>query len=163
MYPSLSLISGRQYDQTYFYILYRDIISHLYIPSGSSLRPVFWDSPYWGIQWPTQFFSIIRLQKQLRIFLKLQGSVNGGAYINMYLSILTYKHWLSLWIYILGGQQLVNKADLGEFEKYDIGPRRDPAEFFKWAGVDLQNNWGPGYSSFEYHLSYQLLILYNCL
>lgn len=35
-------------------------------------------------------------------------------------------------------------SDLGEFERYDVGPRRTPAQFFDWAGVDIQNNWGPG-------------------
>ena len=58
----------------------RDIITHLYIPSHSPLRPVFWDSPNWNIQWPCQFGSIIRLQKQLRIYDRLQGSNRNNRY-----------------------------------------------------------------------------------
>ena len=106
---------------TWGYDLYhpdRDIISHLYIPAGSPLRPVFWDSPYSNIQWPANFMSVIRIQKQLRIYIKLAGSSWSPAKLQ--------------------------DVDLAEFDKYDIGPRRNPSDFFEWAGVDLQNNWGPG-------------------
>ena len=44
-------------------------------------------------------------------------------------------------------------SDLGEFERYDVGPRRTPAQFFEWAGVDIQNNWGPGTFNQYYHFS----------
>ena len=74
---------------THGYDLYqpdRDIISHLYIPSHSELRPVFWDSPNWNIQWPCQFGSIIRLQKQLKIYNRLQGTVRNNRY-QVYISI----------------------------------------------------------------------------
>lgn len=42
------------------------------------------------------------------------------------------------------GRDMLAVSDLGEFERYDVGPRRTPAQFFDWAGVDIQNNWGPG-------------------
>ena len=29
-------------------------------------------------QWPNQFASLVRVQRQLRLYLKLQGSVKGG-------------------------------------------------------------------------------------
>eukprot|EP00602_Paraphysomonas_sp_CaronLab_P010873 CAMPEP_0185029734 /NCGR_PEP_ID=MMETSP1103-20130426/16211_1 /TAXON_ID=36769 /ORGANISM="Paraphysomonas bandaiensis, Strain Caron Lab Isolate" /LENGTH=623 /DNA_ID=CAMNT_0027564583 /DNA_START=155 /DNA_END=2026 /DNA_ORIENTATION=+ len=105
---------------TWGYDLYhpdRDVISHLYIPSHSKLRPVFWDSPNWNIQWPTQFGSLMRLQKQLRIYSKLQGSVKSGPHIE-------------------------DQLDLDEFEKHDVGPRRNVDRYWQWAGIDLQNNWG---------------------
>lgn len=110
---------------TWGYDLYqpdRDIISHLYIASGSSLRPVFWDSPYWGIQWPCQFGSLIRLQKQLRIYDRLQGSVKGGL-------------------------DLEGKLNMDEFDRYDVGKRRKAEDFWKWAHIDIQNNWGPACNS----------------
>lgn len=39
---------------------------------------------------------------------------------------------------------MLQVMDEFEFPRYDVGPRRTPAAFFKWAGVDIQNNWGPG-------------------
>jgi hypothetical protein len=92
-----------------------DIISHLYIASKSKLRPVFWDAPDWAIQWPTQFGSILRLQKQLHIYPQLQGK---------------------------SGEPKIKELDLVDMERYQAGPRRSPEEFFKWAKVDLRNNWG---------------------
>jgi hypothetical protein len=103
---------------TWGYDLYHpdaDIISHLYIPSRSKLRPVFWDAPDWSIQWPTQFGSILRLQKQLNIYSHLQGKA---------------------------GPPKIKELDLVDMELYQAGPRRSPEEFFKWAKVDLRNNWG---------------------
>lgn len=32
--------------------------------------------------------------------------------------------------------------DFGEWAKFDVGPRRDPADFFRWAKVRLENTWG---------------------
>lgn len=103
---------------TWGYDLYHpdaDIISHLYIPSKSPLRPVFWDAPDWAIQWPTQFGSILRLQKQLHIYSQLQGKA---------------------------GQPKIKQLDLTDNDKYEAGPRRSPEQFFKWAKVSLRNNWG---------------------
>ncbi len=103
---------------TWGYDLYHpdtDIISHLYIPSKSKLRPVFWDAPDWSIQWPAQFGSILRLQKQLHIYTKLQGK---------------------------SGEPRIKVLDMEDLEKYEAGPRRSPERFFEWAKVDLQNNWG---------------------
>lgn len=54
---------------TWGYDLYqpdRNIIGHLYIPSGSSLRPVFWTTD-WGKRWPCQYRSLLRIQEQLGV------------------------------------------------------------------------------------------------
>ncbi|KAJ8601173.1 hypothetical protein CTAYLR_009910 [Chrysophaeum taylorii] len=62
---------------TWGYDLYQpdcNIISHLYIPSGSPLRPVFWTED-WGRRWPCQFRSLVRIHKQLRIKEKLTPGV----------------------------------------------------------------------------------------
>lgn len=112
---------------TWGYDLYqpdRDIISHFYIVSKSKFRPVFWDSPNWNIQWPTQFGSIIRLQKQLHIFNKL---VETNNHIN-------YN------IYNKDENLLLNEVGVGE--KYGVGPYRSVEEYWKWAGIDIKNNWG---------------------
>ena len=129
---------------TWGYDLYqpdRDIITHLYIAAHSSVRPVFWDSEYWGIQWPTQFGSLLRLQMQLRAFDKLQKT--EGIY--------------------------KGKLDLEEFDVYDAGPRRPAEKFWEWAKIDLQNNWGehctkeghPEITGREYCYSQSLCNLYN--
>ena len=44
----------------------RNIIGHLYIASGSSLRPVFWTTD-WGKRWPCQYRSLLRIQEILKI------------------------------------------------------------------------------------------------
>ena len=52
---------------TWGYDLYqpdRNIIAHLYIASGSPLRPVFWTTD-WGARWPCQYRSLLRVQEQL--------------------------------------------------------------------------------------------------
>lgn len=111
---------------TWGYDLYqpdRTIIGHLYISSGSSLRPVFWDSPDWGIQWPCQYSSLLRLQKELHIFDVLQKPKEPGSLGP-------------------GGIQREDKLDMTDFKKYEVGPRRDADEFWRWAKIDLQNNWG---------------------
>lgn len=105
---------------TWGYDLYqndRDIISHLYIPAKSPLRPVFWDSPNWSLQWPCQFGSLIRLQKQLRVYDKLQGSVKNG-------------------------RNFTGLLNLQDWERYDVGKRRRVEDFWAWAHIDIQNNWG---------------------
>ena len=54
---------------TWGYDLYqpdRNVISHLYIPSGSPLRPVFWTTD-WGARWPCQYRSLLRVQEQLKV------------------------------------------------------------------------------------------------
>jgi hypothetical protein len=95
----------------------RDIISHLYIPAKSPLRPVFWDSPDWAMQWPTQFYSLMRIQKQLKVYNRLQGSLKDG-------------------------RNLDGKLEETDLERYQVGPRRPVEAFWKWAKVDIQNNWG---------------------
>ena len=58
---------------TWGYDLYqpdRNVIGHLYIPSGSPLRPVFWTTD-WGKRWPCQYRSLLRVQEQLGIHREL--------------------------------------------------------------------------------------------
>jgi hypothetical protein len=75
-----------------------------------------------GVQWPLQYHSLLRLQKELHIFDELQKHVPGGP--------------------DPGGIQRESKLDMTDFKKYEVGPRRDASEFWKWAKIDMQNNWG---------------------
>lgn len=93
-------------------------------------------------QWPTQFASLVRVQKQLRIYRKLQGSVKGGMEIILFLACLPCLVLSNF--EMIAARDMLQLADMGEFERYDTGPRRNPIDFFFWAGVDIQNNWGPG-------------------
>jgi hypothetical protein len=113
---------------TWGYDLYqpdRDIISHFYIQAQSKFRPVFWNSPEWNIQWPTQFGSLVRIQKQLHIFDELLGS-NRDPGSNLYSA----------------NESLLLLNEIGVGERYGVGPYRDVKEYWKWAKIDLQNNWG---------------------
>lgn len=93
------------------YLMDRNIISHLYIPNGSPLRPVFWTTD-WGKRWPCQFRSLLRIHRQLHVDPQLSPSVDPAT------------------------------LDLDEWDKYTVGPRRDPLLFFKWARVTVVNEWG---------------------
>jgi hypothetical protein len=114
---------------TWGYDLYqpdRDIISHFYIQSKSKFRPVFWDSPEWSIQWPTQFASLVRIQKQLRIFDQLLGTVSGT-------SLMANPYHEESRLYL---------NEVGEGERYGVGTERAVEEYWRWAEIDLKNNWG---------------------
>jgi len=66
----------------------------------------------WGARWPCQYRSLLRIQEQLRVH-----------------TLLTPRESLGV-------------VDLDEWSKYDTGPRRDPRDFFEWAGIRLANEWG---------------------
>eukprot|EP00633_Aureoumbra_lagunensis_P009035 CAMPEP_0197321814 /NCGR_PEP_ID=MMETSP0891-20130614/66478_1 /TAXON_ID=44058 ORGANISM="Aureoumbra lagunensis, Strain CCMP1510" /NCGR_SAMPLE_ID=MMETSP0891 /ASSEMBLY_ACC=CAM_ASM_000534 /LENGTH=505 /DNA_ID=CAMNT_0042813877 /DNA_START=184 /DNA_END=1701 /DNA_ORIENTATION=- len=94
-----------------FYLPTKSIISHLYIPANSPLRPVFWTLD-WGLRWPLQYRSLLRVHRQLRI----NNNLSPDAQIDL--------------------------INLDDWERYDTGPRRDPRDFFKWASVDVKRDWG---------------------
>lgn len=99
-----------------FYLGDANIVSHLYIPNGSPLRPVFWTTD-WGKRWPCQYRSLLRIHRQLRVDR------------------------------ILSPHARVDTIDMEEWDRYDSGPRRDPADFFKWAKVFVKKEWGDSCTS----------------
>ena len=117
----------------------KTVVGHLYIGSGSNIRPVFWDSPDWGLQWPLQYNSLLRLQKELHIFDTLQKPLLNGPPEGP------------------GGlkHEKEHKIDMTEFKRYEVGTRRNVDDFWKWAKMDIQNNWGEHCNEANYDNSIQ--------